>query len=171
LLTKIEVRDRYDWPSAEEACDEMGDWNSVVFVFAHSDGDHLELENSRIDSLQFAEMLQRKRHLGRTRLLVLNCCLSVAGEENCSLLGSVADRGFCGLVGTEAGILNTHAIHCGTRLIWSLCAKGLTLGAAFDSMQNDPDLFPLNLLYTCYAERDFRLRKPLDMLLDEQGMA
>jgi hypothetical protein len=28
-------------------------------------------------------------------------------------------------------------------------------------MRSEPALFPLNLFYTCYAERDFRLRNPL----------
>jgi len=166
LLTNIEFRASYDWRSAERACNEMASWNSVIFVFAHSDGDHLELDGSRIASNQFRDMLHRCHRPERTMLLILNCCLSVAGEENCSLLKAVAERGFCGLIGTEAEILNTHAIRCGTRLMWGMCAEGLTLGTAFDRMQSDAELFPLNLLYTCYAERDFRLQKPLEMLHD-----
>jgi hypothetical protein len=31
-------------------------------------------------------------------------------------------------------------------------------------MQRDVDLFPLNLLYTCYADRRFRLTRPISAL-------
>ncbi|MBB5502188.1 hypothetical protein [Paraburkholderia sp. MM5384-R2] len=165
LLKTIDFRrGYYDWPNAERACEEVAGWDGVVFVFAHSDGDILELENTTIDSLMFAEMLHRNRNEAHTALIVLNCCLSATGGENCSLLGSVAERGFCGLIGTEAKILNTHAICCGTRIMWGLCAEGLPLGEAFDRMQDDGDLFPLNLFYTCYADRRFRLATPFTHL-------
>ncbi|MCC8402410.1 hypothetical protein LJ655_10980 [Paraburkholderia sp. MMS20-SJTN17] len=165
LLTTIDFRKGYyDWPNAQRACGEAAGWDGVVFVFAHSNGDMLELDSTRIDSLQFAEMLHRNRDDAHTALIVLNCCLSATGGENCSLLGAVAERGFCGLIGTEAEILNTHAIRCGTRIMWGLCAEGLSLGDAFDHMQNDTDLFPLNLFYTCYADRRFRLATPFTHL-------
>jgi hypothetical protein len=65
-------------------------------------------------------------------------------------------------VGTEAEILNSYALRCGTRLMWELCFNGLPLGKAIDAMQSAADLFPLNLLYTCYAQRDFQLLKPME---------
>jgi hypothetical protein len=165
LLTTIEFREGYyDWACAERACDDIADCNSVVFVFAHSDGDYLKLDDSTIDCIQFAEMLQRNHSERHTALLVLNCCLSVAGGENCSLLRAASEPGFCGLIGTEAEILNACAIRCGTRLMWDLCAEGLTLGESFDRMQKAEDLFPLNLLYTCYADRGFRLARPFEHL-------
>jgi len=165
LLETIEFRrGYYDWPTAERACSQVEGWNGVVFVFAHSDGDLLELENTTIDSLQFAEMLHCNHHEAHTALIVLNCCLSVTGGDNRSLLATVAERGFCGLLGTEAKIANTHAIRCGVRIMWSLCAEGLSLGQAFDNMQKDVDLFPLNLFYTCYADRRFKLSAPFPHL-------
>jgi hypothetical protein len=168
LLTQIEFKDRYDWESADRVCDELGDWNSVVFVVAHSDGDHLDLGKSKIDSDLFGEMLSRNRHAGRSKLVVLNCCNALCGEDNCSLLQAVAEHGSCGVVGTEAEILNVHAIKCGTHLMWNLCAKAMTLGNAFKDMQAEPRLFPLNLLYTCYADRHFSLDRPLKEL-DEKS--
>ena len=99
-----------------------------------------------------------------------NCCLSVSGGEGGSLLSAAARKGFCGLVGTEAEILNTYALRCGTRLMWDLCFKGRSLGEALDEMQSAEDLFPLNLLYTCYAQRDFELLRPVDPIdpIDQQ---
>ncbi|MEM5385072.1 hypothetical protein VSR68_15925 [Paraburkholderia phymatum] len=166
LLKNIEFKKAYySWREAGEACRQIADSNRVVFVFGHSNGDYLKLSGSeQIDSGSFAEILQRDQRETQTTLLILNCCCSVAGEEHCSLLGSVAAPGFCGLVGTEAEMVNTHAIRCGTRLMWGLCARGLSLGKAFDRMQRDEDLFPLNLLYTCYADRRFRLTRPFEGL-------
>jgi len=34
-------------------------------------------------------------------------------------------------------------------------------------MQNAEDLFPLNLFYTCYAQRDFQLVRPIDQLHEQ----
>lgn len=165
LLKTIDFRQGYfDWRDAERACEKVAGWNGVVFVFAHSNGDILELEKTSIDSRIFAEMLHHNRNEAHTALIVLNCCLSATGGDNCSLLGSVAQQGFCGLIGTEAKISNAHAIRCGTRIMWGLCAHGLALGEAFDRMQNDADLFPLNLFYTCYADRRFRLAAPFSHL-------
>jgi len=163
-LTLLPVKEYYDWDAAKRACADIRDTNSIVFVLAHSDGDWLELADSKIDCKTFGRMLHKDRDDDHVVLLILNCCLSAAGGEGRSLLSSAAQRGFCGLIGTEAEILNTHALRCGTRLMWELCANGLPLGEALDEMQNAEDLFPLNLFYTCYAERDFRLQRPLDQL-------
>jgi hypothetical protein len=166
-LTRIPVQDYYDWDSATRACASICDADSIVFVLAHSDGDWLELANkSKIDCQGFARMLHKGRTESRAVLLVLNCCLSATGGEGRSLLSAVARPGFCGLIGTEAEILNTYALRCGTRLMWELCANGLPLGEALDAMRDAEDLFPLNLLYTCYAQRDFQLRRPIDLVCD-----
>ncbi|WP_248320841.1 hypothetical protein [Caballeronia sp. Sq4a] len=147
----------YTWADARSAYAEMAAYGSVVFILAHSNGDWLELSNSeRMESVRFKRMLHSRRFPTPPVLVILNCCRSVAGPEQRSLLSCVARRGFCGLVGTEAGILNKHALRCGLRLIGQL-EGGNSLGEAFDKMQYAPDLFPLNLLYTCYADREFRL--------------
>jgi hypothetical protein len=165
LLISVEVKDHYDWDSVRDACIRMREKNSVVFVLAHSNGDWLKLSGSEMDCQRFARMLHEGRDENHAALLVLNCCLSASGGDQRSLLSAVAQRGFCGLIGTEAEILNTHALRCGIRVMWGLCAQGKTLGEAFVAMQSAEDLFPLNLLYTCYAERGFRLREPLPELL------
>jgi hypothetical protein len=163
-LVRIPVNEHFDWDSARHACASVGNADSIIFVLAHSDGDWLELDgNSKIDCRGFAKMLRSGRAADHAVLLVLNCCLSATGGEGRSLLSAVAQPGFCGLIGTEAEILNSSALRCGARLMWGLCFEGLDLGAAFEQMQHAEDLFPLNLFYTCYAERHFRLERPLPM--------
>lgn len=157
---KMRVGDHYDWNSAQRAWRSIDTGDSIVFVLAHSDGDYLELHKSRFDSLQFKDMLEKRGGTGAT-LLILNCCLSASGGAGASLLSAVARRGFCGLVGTEAEILNSKALLFGTRLLRELLEKAQPLGDAFDAVQSDEGLFPLNLFYTCYADRSFRLSAPM----------
>jgi hypothetical protein len=167
-LTLLPVKQYYNWETAIRAYDGIREADNIIFVFAHSDGDSLELApDSTIDCNTFSLMLHKNRDPRRPVLLILNCCLSVTGGDGGSLLSVAARKGFCGLVGTEAEILNTFALRCGTRLMWELCFNGRPLGDALDQMQGAEDLFPLNLLYTCYAQRDFQLSRPVDQPLGQ----
>ena len=161
-LTLLPVKEYYNWDSATRAYASIRDADNIIFVFAHSDGDNLDLADSSIDCNTFSLMLHKNRDPRHPVLLILKCCLSVTGGDGGSLLSAAARRGFCGLVGTEAEILNTYALRCGTRLMWELCFNGRPLGEALDEMQSAEDLFPLNLLYTCYAQRDFQLLRPVE---------
>jgi hypothetical protein len=164
-LSALEIGKQNQWSLVRKACAKLADFNGVVFVLAHEkDGDlHLADVNARIDCLDFATLLWQSRRKDRSKLLILNCCASAVGAEGNSLLGAVAQKGFCGLIGTEAEILNTGALRCGSRLLWEMYFNGKPLGAAFRAMQDAPDLFPLNLFYTCYAERGLQLDRPLEM--------
>ncbi len=161
-LTLLPVRQYYNWDTAKRAYATIRNADNIIFVFAHSDGDSLSFGDSSVDCNTFSLNLHKDRDQSHPILLILNCCLSISGAEGGSLLSAAARKGFCGLVGTEAEILNTYALRCGTRLMWELCFKGRSLGEALDAMQSADDLFPLNLLYTCYAQRDFQLLGPID---------
>jgi hypothetical protein len=162
-LTSLPVKEYYSWENAIRAYDGIRHAENIIFVLAHSDGDLLKLDDdSEIDCGTLSVMLHKDRDPRHPILLILNCCLSITGGEGGSLLSVAARKGFCGLVGTEAEILNTYALRCGTRLMWELCFNGLPLGEALDRMQSADDLFPLNLFYTCYAQRDFQLSRPVE---------
>jgi hypothetical protein len=163
-LISLPVKQYYNWDAAKRAYSTIIDKDNIIFVFAHSDGDYLNFDDSSVDCNTLSLNLHKDRDPRHPVLLILNCCLSITGGDGGSLLSAAARKGFCGLVGTEAEILNTYALRCGTRLMWELCANGLPLGEALDKMQSAEDLFPLNLLYTCYAQRDFQLRRPIDQL-------
>ena len=166
-LTLLPVQAYYDWDHAKNAYSTITSTNNIIFVFGHSDGDAIVLNHSEIDCNTFSRMLHKNRDGNHAVLLILNCCLSATGGDGGSLLSAAARRGFCGLIGTESEILNTYALRCGTRLMWELCANGRPLGEALEAMQNAEDLFPLNLFYTCYAQRDFQLRQPIRQLHDQ----
>jgi hypothetical protein len=163
-LSALEIGKRNQWALVRKACAQLADFNGVIFVLAHTqDGDlYLADTDARIDCLDFADLIRQRLRYDRSKLLILNCCASAVGAEGNSLLGAVADKGFCGLIGTEAEILNTGALRCGSRLLWEIYFNGKSLGAAFRAMQDAADLFPLNLFYTCYAQRGFHLDRPLE---------
>jgi hypothetical protein len=165
LLLSLPLKEHYDWASAEKAWEKAHVGSNVLFVMAHSDGDYLSLAGSRLDSGSLTKRFRRPE-TGPATLLLLNCCLSASGGRGGSLLSVVARPGFSGLVGTEAEILNTHALRCGTYLMWELCANASSLGEALDNLHQitDKEFFPLNLLYTCYADRAFSLSSPIDAL-------
>src|SRR6516162_1642572 len=111
-LTLLPIKQYYTWDAATRAYSTIREADNIIFVFAHSDGDSLELaDSSIIDCNTFSLMLHRDRDPKRPVLLILNCCLSVAGGDGGSLLSAAARKGFCGLVGTEAEILNTYALY------------------------------------------------------------
>jgi hypothetical protein len=162
LLKTISVHAHHEWGGVSDACKKISKSGSIIFVLAHSDGDKIELGEEEMDSGLFADMIQRERDEEMPELLILNCCASATGDAGKSLLSAVARTGFCGLIGTEAKISNVHALRCGIHLMWNICTKGITLGEAFAEMQADSALFPVNLFYTCYASRDFKLKRPIE---------
>jgi hypothetical protein len=163
-LCALELGKRDNWNLVRKACTQLVDFNGVIFVLAHAEDGNLCLaeKDTGIDPLTFTDMLKHRLRGDRSKLLILNCCASTVGAEGNSLLSAVTDRGFCGLIGTEAEILNTGALRCGSRLLWEMYFNGKPLGAAFQTMQDAPDLFPFNLFYTCYAERGLQLDMPLE---------
>lgn len=160
-LTTIDQRDHYDWINVGNACKKIEDNHVIFFVFAHHDNNSLDLGCAESKNWADLKKIFRTRSESSVRLVIFNCCASAVGGEGGTLLSSVVQQGYCGLIGTEAEINNVGAMRCGIRLMWHLCAKGRNLGDAFEEMQNSDDLFPSNLLYTCYAARDFRLNAPI----------
>jgi len=64
--------------------------------------------------------------------------------------------GFFGFVGTETQVPNDLACIFGANLLHRLHSPE-TLGEAFDALLADKDTFPLSLVYSCFANREFRL--------------
>ena len=90
----------------------------------------------------------------------MNGC-STMGDGCASFLDVVGRPGFCGAIGTETEIANDFAVTYAGRLLKKLLLSGnpTPLGAAFHSMMHEGDLFPRNLLYTCYAFPDFTVAR------------
>ena len=164
----IDVGIRETWEDASDAWREMMKFDSVLFFLAHSDGNNIRLAGEEKASFSIKNTFS-KNNTQTTTLVVVNACMSLAGNRKggSSILSIAAREGFAGLVGTEAEILNTHALLCGSYLMHGLCFENLMLGEVFERMRAHPKLFPLNLFYSCYGDRSFRLDTPLPLPIQD----
>jgi hypothetical protein len=150
------------WDDAEEVWKTMANFDSLFFLFGHSDGRNVVISGEERPGYHVKNYFS-KSGSRTSSIIVANACMSLAGNRSggSSILSLATQGGFTGIIGTEAEILNTKALSCGARLIHGLCIEGLSFGDAFDRMRSDPRLFPLNLFYSCYGDRNFRLDKPV----------
>jgi hypothetical protein len=146
--------------------------DSVLYFYGHSDGQRIELrekrdERSRDDpafDLLAANLKRfRKRPDGSASIFLLNGCQTAAPSGSievpisANFLKETRQAGYFGFIGTEAQVSNVFACRYGTEFLWRLFQQGLSVGEAFDELLQDDKLFPQNLLYSCYADRKFRV--------------
>jgi hypothetical protein len=157
----IDVGCKSTWDETVEAWEEIAKFDNILFFLAHSDGVSIQLSGEKRLSYSLKNVF-KKTALSST-LVIANTCMSLSGNRTggTSILSLAARRGFAGLIGTEAEILNSYALLCGARLINDICYEKCDLGQAFERMRKDPTLFPLNLFYSCYGDSSFRLKTPL----------
>ena len=161
-LLALDVGRASDWATAFAKWREITDGDdsdNIFFLFGHNDksGFHLG-KNDRKSREKFIDQFKRRNTDAGSTLLFMNGC-STVGDGNSSLLEVAGRPGFCGAIGTEAEIANDFAITYAGRLLNKLLLSGspTALGEAFHAMMHEDDLFPRNLLYTCYAYPDFMI--------------
>jgi hypothetical protein len=167
-LLKDEPPPTTDWESFEDAwtsvCDES---DSVLYLFGHSDGQRIRLSSQGENDPKY-ELLSagfrrfRKKARGSASIFVLNGCRTSAPSPatpaeplSANFLKETRQAGYYGFIGTEAEVPNTFACRYGTELLWLLCKQGKSVGAAVDELLCRDEFFPHNILYTCYADREF----------------
>ena len=143
------------------------EYDSIVYMFGHSDGERIILADGReaVDAVlpasSFGTSFRKRSDTRTASICILNGCRTAAPSASqpwpASFLSATRRPGFFGFVGTETEVPNDFASRYGVKLLWRLCREGQSLGDAFDALRRESDLFPLNLLYTCFANRNFRL--------------
>ena len=150
------------WRSVRE------DYDSVLYVFGHSDGERINLSEAEgecdyvLPASSFKTVFGKSKTTRSNSICILNgCCTAVPNADRAwpaGFLTATQSYGFLGFIGTETPVRNDLATIYGVELLWRLCSEGQTVGEAFDALQEDPELFPLSLVYSCFANRNFRLR-------------
>jgi hypothetical protein len=167
-----------DWIDFEKAWKEVKDeYDSVLYVYGHSNGQRIQLrdtEKDKMESRQFdlpaSRLIQfRKRDRSSASIFLLNGCETVAPSADsadapisANFLKETRSPGYYGFVGTETQISNIFACRYGTEFLWRLCQERRSVGETFDELLESPQLFPQNLLYSCYADRGFRFTSNSD---------
>jgi hypothetical protein len=158
-----------DWEEIRKDWDHVKDnSDSVIYVFGHSNGELIALKDDCDDSIhgilpvsQFSENFRKADRTASASIVVLNGCRTSAPTTSdpwpASFLKATRGPGFYGFVGTEAQVPNDRACLFGTHLLKRLRSGTETLGQAFDDLRQEKDLFPLSLIFTCFANREFRL--------------
>jgi hypothetical protein len=163
-----------DWDNFFEQWEGVSANDSILYLYGHSDGHRIELrdkkkaedikDDPKFDLLASEFRKFRKRPDGSASIFLLNGCRTVAPEDgsrqvpiSANFLKETRQPGYFGFIGTEAQVTNVFAFRYGTELLWRLYREGQSVGEAFDELLQDNNLFPQNLLYSCYADRAFRL--------------
>lgn len=143
--------------------------DSILYVFAHSDGERLLLADEKEDTdyvlpaASFATFFGKDKDTRSASICILNGCLTAAPRASrpwpAPFLSATRGPGFFGFIGTETEVPSDFATSYGIELLWRL-RDGQTLGDAFDAVQRCDRLYPMSLLYSCFANRNFRLTAP-----------
>lgn len=168
ILLQSKPEPAMDWDTFEEVWTQVrDDHDSVLYVFGHSDGQHVQLKDVQDDPkwvLSTADLVRfRKLRRGTASIFMLNGCRTAAPKPesqevpiSANFLKETRKPGYYGFIGTETVVSNIVACRYGTEFLWRLFKQGMSVGEAFDELLSDETLFPHNTLYTCFADRKFR---------------
>ncbi|HTV33992.1 MAG TPA: hypothetical protein VME69_12985, partial [Methylocella sp.] len=163
-LLDLVVRDATEWAAGKARWDETRENPRALYVFGHCDGTALYLhEDGATDgSLSVADFVTDWQDgSGPPTVVFFNGCRSAAGSGYLSFLQNSWQSGFRGCIATEARIPNAFALKYGVRFMERVCFGGASVGEVFDDLRGSPSLFPLSLLYGCYADTEFRVEPAL----------
>jgi hypothetical protein len=156
-----------------EVCDQLIDAaaqkDTIFHFFGHHKDGRLDLgDEQSIDIIKFRMMMdrltdrRRGRHASSCSLVFLNACESALGESDYSLRSAAARPGLCGLIATETVVPREFALRFGLSLLESIVNQGRSIGETMEALRRDPDLWPLSLLYGCYAYPEYRIAPQAD---------
>jgi hypothetical protein len=138
-----------------------GKGDTVLHFFGHQNGGELDLGPAgTIDVTRFNMLLERVVQLsgGPTEsagLVFINACDGALGDADYSFLTAASRVGMCGLISTESAVPRAYAAEFANRFLQSLF-KGSSVGATMEELHKAKELWPLSLLYGCYAQPDYR---------------
>jgi hypothetical protein len=161
-LLKLPVGIAFDIEVGDQMIQEATRTDTIFHFFGHCEDGRLDLgDGQTIDSLRFRMMMERLTDrtggAGGCSLVFLNACESILGEMDYNFRSAVARPGLCGIVASEAKIPRDFALTFGYRFLSLLVYQGYSVGDAMQTLRLDPSLWPLSLLYGCYAHPSYRI--------------
>lgn len=152
----------YNLEQSDKLVAEAAKNDTLIHFFGHCKDGELQLGDERIDSTRFKMIIAKLLERGENRrnpynLIFLNACETLAGELDDSFRNAAARPGLYGLIATEASVPRTFAADFGLRFLKSMLVDGKSIGDTMEALRRDPGLWPLNLLYSCYASADYQI--------------
>jgi hypothetical protein len=161
-LFKEPVGAAYNLERCEQLVSEAARNDTLIHFFGHCREGHLDLGSEKIDPTRFKMIVEKllARRDDRSspyNLIFLNACETLTGELDESFRNAAARPGLCGIVATEASVPQSFAADFGLRFLKSMLKDGKSIGDTMETLRRDPTLWPLNMLYSCYAFADYRI--------------
>jgi hypothetical protein len=161
-LFKVPVGAAYNLAHCDRLISEAARNDTLIHFFGHCRDGDLDLGDEKIDPTRFKMMVERllARRDDRSspyNLIFLNACETLSGDLDESFRSAAARPGLCGIVATEASVPQGFAAGFGLRFLKSMLVDGKSVGDTMETLRRDPALWPLNLLYSCYAYTDYRI--------------
>jgi hypothetical protein len=162
-LRRLKVGDSTDWKSCKQKWKSAQDCDSLLYIFAHSDGDTIYLADSAegkdaIDANGFQNTFKKSPGAKSNSICFINGCRTGAGFLGSGFIGVTSMPGFQGFIGSEAEIWNAFALRYGAEFIDRLCYNQRCVEDIFEEMRTE--FYPLSLFYSCFAQPHFRLAPP-----------
>lgn len=140
--------------------EEVGGADCLLHFYSHSSGTSINLaDDDEMSVVSFKLALSQSRENSNNhsseRLLFLNGCKTAVGDLDNGFLVASAEPGLCGLVGAEASVPADFALRYSVAFLRGLLEEGQTVQQIVDCLRHE--LWPLSLLYGCYAHPQFHL--------------
>lgn len=137
--------------------------NDTIFhFFGHQCDGMLDLgDGETIDVFEFRELLdkltEQKDGSKSYGLVILNACATANGKLDYSFTYATDRSGLCGAIGTEAVVPRDFAARFALQFLTRMLGQGKSVGETMSELRHEPALWPLSLVYGCYAQPDYRI--------------
>jgi hypothetical protein len=159
-LLQYEVGEAVDWETSFRKWNQIEQNDSIVYVFGHSDGHRIALDDGndpkyQIEVPRISFRFKKKTKGPSATIWFVNGCHSGVGDKDNGFLNMTSSPGCHGFIGTEAEIPNDFATRYGIAFMQHLCEDGWCVQETYDCLREQ--LFPLSLLYSSFAHPRFRI--------------
>jgi hypothetical protein len=161
-----------NWDECKTKWSEIEENDSLLHIFGHSDGtkvylkDEVTDENYCLEADRFKSLFTKGKQTRSVTICFLNGCRTGGGQVGESFLDVLFDRGFQGFIGTEAEVSNDFAALYAAEFMNLLWNEGSSVREAFDALRTK--LFPLSLMYSCYAHPEFCVERASGAMTDAE---
>jgi hypothetical protein len=159
-----------DWDECRDRWSAIQENDSLLHIFGHSDGTKVYLKDASneeaycLEADRFKSVFAKGKRTQSVTICFLNGCRTGGGQVGESFLDVLFDRGFQGFIGTEAEVSNEFAALYAAEFMDLLWNEGASVRAAFDALRTK--LFPMSLMYSCYAHPDFCVERASGAMTD-----
>jgi hypothetical protein len=165
-LLQFQVGAQDNWDKCRSSWRNISQNDSILYVFAHSDGQKLYLKDEdRIDETDrhryaisttgFQTIFAKPRDTHSNSLCFINGCRTADGKLGDGFLSVTSGVGFHGFIGSEAEISSDWATRYAVEFLHGLIIESKPVHEVYNELR--ARCFPLSLWYSCCAEPNFRV--------------